>query len=149
MGIFPIPMGKITLRMSRNEKTGKLKGVYHVLHGAIDPLSGIGPDELMIENLVERVKKNNIEEINKLINDNIGTGWEKFNNRLGENKQKVGRKQINSWEKTRRKLGENQLKIVALILLDKNITSKKISEILGIIFYPLIKKLEYLILKEQ
>ena len=37
------------------EKTGKYKGLYHVLHGAINPLENIGPDEIFIEDLVSRV----------------------------------------------------------------------------------------------
>ena len=39
------------------EKTGKYKGVYHVLHGSISPLENIGPDELYIEELVKRIGK--------------------------------------------------------------------------------------------
>lgn len=39
------------------EKTGKYKGLYHVLHGVISPLDNIGPDELFIEDLVKRIKK--------------------------------------------------------------------------------------------
>ncbi len=39
------------------EKTGKYKGLYHVLHGAINPLENIGPDEIYISDLIERVKK--------------------------------------------------------------------------------------------
>lgn len=38
------------------EKGGKYKGVYHVLHGRIDPLNNIGPDEIYIKQLIERVK---------------------------------------------------------------------------------------------
>jgi recombination protein RecR len=38
------------------EKTGKFNGVYHVLHGAIDPLNNIGPDEIYIDDLVKRAK---------------------------------------------------------------------------------------------
>ena len=37
------------------EKTGKFFGVYHVLHGSIDPLNNIGPDELYIADLLKRV----------------------------------------------------------------------------------------------
>lgn len=37
------------------ERTGKYKGVYHVLHGAIDPLNNIGPDEIYIDDLLKRV----------------------------------------------------------------------------------------------
>lgn len=36
------------------ERTGKYKGAYHVLHGAIDPLNNIGPDEIYIDDLVKR-----------------------------------------------------------------------------------------------
>lgn len=38
------------------EKTGKYKGLYHVLHGAIDPLNNIGPDELYISDLLNRLR---------------------------------------------------------------------------------------------
>lgn len=40
------------------EKTSKFKGKYHVLHGLLDPLNGIGPDNLKINELIERVNKN-------------------------------------------------------------------------------------------
>ena len=39
------------------EQTGKFEGVYHVLGGAISPIDGIGPENLKIKELVERVKK--------------------------------------------------------------------------------------------
>ncbi|OGM05677.1 recombination protein RecR [Candidatus Woesebacteria bacterium GWB1_43_5] len=38
------------------EKTGKYAGVYHVLHGAINPLENIGPDEIYIDDLIDRVR---------------------------------------------------------------------------------------------
>ncbi len=38
------------------EKNGKYNGFYHVLHGRIDPLNNIGPDEIYIKQLLERVK---------------------------------------------------------------------------------------------
>lgn len=38
------------------EKNGKYHGVYHVLHGKIDPLNNIGPDEIYIKQLLERIK---------------------------------------------------------------------------------------------
>lgn len=38
------------------EKTGKYKGLYHVLHGAINPLENIGPDEIYTQDLLDRVK---------------------------------------------------------------------------------------------
>lgn len=45
------------------ERGGKYKGVYHVLHGRIDPLNNIGPDEIYIDKLLERIKKSEISEI--------------------------------------------------------------------------------------
>lgn len=38
------------------ERTGKFKGVYHVLHGAINPLENIGPDEIYVQDLLDRIK---------------------------------------------------------------------------------------------
>lgn len=38
------------------ERTGKYKGVYHVLHGVINPLENIGPDEIFIGQLIKRVR---------------------------------------------------------------------------------------------
>ena len=38
------------------ERSGKYKGVYHVLHGAISPLDNIGPDEIYVQALLDRVK---------------------------------------------------------------------------------------------
>ncbi|MCX6704411.1 MAG: recombination mediator RecR [Candidatus Woesebacteria bacterium] len=47
------------------EKTGKFKGVYHVLHGAINPLDNIGPDEIYIDDLLKRVSsmKSRVSEL--------------------------------------------------------------------------------------
>ena len=45
------------------ERTGSFNGRYHVLHGAISPVSGIGPDDLKIQELVKRVAEGNIFEI--------------------------------------------------------------------------------------
>ena len=38
------------------EKTGKYGGVYHVLHGAISPMNGIGPSDIRLKELIERLK---------------------------------------------------------------------------------------------
>lgn len=38
------------------EKTGKYEGVYHVLHGAISPMLGIGPEDIRLKELIERLK---------------------------------------------------------------------------------------------
>jgi recombination protein RecR len=45
------------------ERTGSFNGKYHVLHGAISPVNGIGPDELKIKELVTRVDHGGILEI--------------------------------------------------------------------------------------
>ena len=45
------------------ENMGHFRGVYHVLMGVISPLDGIGPSELTIEALKERVMKDNIQEV--------------------------------------------------------------------------------------
>lgn len=45
------------------EKSGKYHGVYHVLHGKIDPLNNIGPDEIKISELLRRVRGEGIKEI--------------------------------------------------------------------------------------
>jgi recombination protein RecR len=44
------------------ERTGEYNGLYHVLHGAISPMDGIGPDEIEIKNLLPRLKEG-IEEV--------------------------------------------------------------------------------------
>lgn len=41
------------------EKNGKYQGTYHVLHGKIDPLNNIGPDEIYIEQLIAKLKRQN------------------------------------------------------------------------------------------
>ena len=46
------------------ERTHEFKGVYHVLHGSISPMNGIGPDEIKIKELLSRIQGNNeIKEI--------------------------------------------------------------------------------------
>nr|MBU1328468.1 recombination mediator RecR [Candidatus Omnitrophota bacterium] len=45
------------------EKSGRYKGVYHVLFGVISPLEGIGPEELRIKELITRIKEDKIKEI--------------------------------------------------------------------------------------
>ncbi len=45
------------------EKTGLFKGTYHVLGGAISPIDGVGPEQLHIPELIERLQKDNVEEI--------------------------------------------------------------------------------------
>lgn len=45
------------------ERTGEYRGLYHVLHGAISPVEGIGPDDLRIAELVERARASGISEV--------------------------------------------------------------------------------------
>ena len=45
------------------ERTGQFKGRYHVLHGAVSPVEGIGPDQLKIRELVDRVERDRPEEV--------------------------------------------------------------------------------------
>ena len=45
------------------EKTGEFKGLYHVLHGSISPMDGIGPEDLKIKNLFPRLKAEEVEEV--------------------------------------------------------------------------------------
>jgi recombination protein RecR len=45
------------------ERTRDFKGRYHVLHGALSPLSGIGPDELKLHGLLERIRGGAVQEV--------------------------------------------------------------------------------------
>jgi recombination protein RecR len=45
------------------EQTGGFQGRYHVLHGALSPIEGIGPDDLKIKPLIERINKGNVREV--------------------------------------------------------------------------------------
>ncbi len=45
------------------EKGGTYRGGYHVLHGVLNPLEGVGPEELRIERLMERLTKGEIQEV--------------------------------------------------------------------------------------
>jgi len=45
------------------EKTKHFNGVYHVLHGSISPLNGVGPDQLRISSLIRRVENGNVYEV--------------------------------------------------------------------------------------
>lgn len=45
------------------ERVGEYKGTYHVLHGLISPIDGIGPEDLTIPQLLSRVKESGIKEV--------------------------------------------------------------------------------------
>lgn len=53
------------------EKTREYRGLYHVLHGALSPLQGIGPDQLKLKNLVERLKGGKVKELIVATNPNV------------------------------------------------------------------------------
>lgn len=52
-----------TRDLAAYEKTGKYEGVYHVLHGAISPMLGIGPGDIKLKELVERLQNGEVEEV--------------------------------------------------------------------------------------
>ncbi len=45
------------------EKLHEFKGVYHVLHGVIDPLAGVGPNDIRIKELLARISEGNVKEV--------------------------------------------------------------------------------------
>ena len=53
------------------ERIHEYKGVYHVLHGAISPMNGIGPNDIKIKELLERLKDDKIKEVILATNPNI------------------------------------------------------------------------------
>ena len=59
-----------TRDLAAYEKTGKYEGVYHVLHGAISPMLGIGPSDIKLKELVERLK-GEVSEVIKATNSSL------------------------------------------------------------------------------
>jgi recombination protein RecR len=56
------------------ENTGDFNGRYHVLHGTISPLEGIGPDNLKIKELMERLRREKISEVILATNPTVEGG---------------------------------------------------------------------------
>jgi recombination protein RecR len=52
------------------EKTGEYRGLYHILHGALSPLDGIGPEDIRIQSLVKRIQEGGITEVILATNPN-------------------------------------------------------------------------------
>ncbi|MBR4754806.1 MAG: recombination protein RecR [Lachnospiraceae bacterium] len=52
-----------TRDLAAYEKTGRYEGVYHVLHGAISPMLGIGPGDIKLKELMSRVAATDVEEV--------------------------------------------------------------------------------------
>lgn len=53
------------------EKTREYHGQYHVLHGALSPINGIGPEDLKLKNLLERLREGNVKEVIVATNPNV------------------------------------------------------------------------------
>lgn len=53
------------------ERTGEYPGVYHVLHGVLSPMDGIGPEDLKITELLHRLPKESIQEVILATNPNV------------------------------------------------------------------------------
>jgi recombination protein RecR len=53
------------------EKAGVIKGRYHILGGAISPLEGIGPDDLRVQELLDRVARDHVQEVILATNPNL------------------------------------------------------------------------------
>ena len=52
-----------TRDLAAYEKTGKYDGVYHVLHGALSPMLGIGPGDIRLKELMKRLQTEDVEEV--------------------------------------------------------------------------------------
>lgn len=52
-----------TRDLAAYEKTGKYEGLYHVLHGAISPMQGIGPADIRLKELMQRLQKEEVDEV--------------------------------------------------------------------------------------
>ena len=52
-----------TRDLAAYEKTGKYEGVYHVLQGAISPMLGIGPDDIRLKELMQRLSRDPVKEV--------------------------------------------------------------------------------------
>lgn len=57
--------------MAAYEKTREFKGLYHILHGAISPMMGVGPSDIKIKELLVRIQNEDIEEVILATNPNI------------------------------------------------------------------------------
>lgn len=53
------------------EKTREFRGQYHVLHGVLSPINGVGPDDLKLKNLLARLREGDVAEIILAMNPNV------------------------------------------------------------------------------
>jgi len=56
------------------ENTGTFRGTYHVLHGTLSPLEGIGPDDIKIKELMERIRREKVAEVILATNPTVEGG---------------------------------------------------------------------------
>ena len=67
------------------ERTHEFKGVYHVLHGSISPMNGVGPDDIKIKELLSRLMDGQVKELILATNPRVEgeatckTAWNKSN----------------------------------------------------------------------
>ena len=67
------------------EKLNEFDGVYHVLHGTISPMDGVGPNDIRIKELLERVAKGSVKEVIMATNPDVeGEATALYINRLLE-----------------------------------------------------------------
>jgi len=64
------------------EKTREYRGLYHVLHGALSPIRGIGPDDLKVRSLLERLRSDEVKEV--ILATNPNTEGEATANYIGK-----------------------------------------------------------------
>ena len=57
--------------MAAYERTKEFKGLYHILHGAISPMMGVGPNDIKVKELLTRIQQEPIEEVILATNPNI------------------------------------------------------------------------------
>jgi len=53
------------------ERMNMFKGIYHVLHGVISPINGVGPDDLRVNGLLDRLKEGEVKEVVLALNPNV------------------------------------------------------------------------------
>lgn len=70
------------------ERTGEFKGLYHVLHGALSPLRGIGPDDIRLRSLLERLRTLEVTEV--ILATNPTTEGEATANYIGRLLKPIG-----------------------------------------------------------
>ncbi len=54
------------------ERMREYRGLYHVLHGTISPIDGIGPDDINLKSLIERLRQSEVKEVIVATNPNVG-----------------------------------------------------------------------------